>query len=181
MPDPSHITDDPYRPPPDSTPGALRPVPRVYGVLSMVFSALMLVMVVTTVITDMDMYRGTAVTPQPGLPAPQAGLMDAVVTGVTKPDPRSQAFLWINRVVYASTSLCLFVLGVGQVRRRRWAVRLTPIWSIVALGGLVLVSVAGVVLDGRSIAAALPRVALLGPYPVLLLFVFGKARAAADR
>lgn len=180
MPDPSHSLDDPYRPPPhDHAARASRPVPRVYGVLSMIFAALMLALVVITLVVDMQMYGGLATTREPALPPPQEALKEELAAGVAGSDARGQTFIWIHRVVYSSTSLALLVLGLGQLRRRRWAARLTPVWSVVALGGLVLVSVAGVVLDGSSIAAALPALALLGPYPVLLLAVFARAGTGA--
>ena len=70
----------------------------------------------------------------------------------------------------------MLILGIGQVRYRRWAARGTVVWSVFAPGILVAAVVWGMVSSLAEGLALLPATVMLLPYPILLLVFFTRTR-----
>lgn len=183
-------------------------VPRVFGILSIIFSCLVFVMVL---LKSLSM---VTYTPQ------LEGAVYGQDIGDTKATQQALvAFYEATRVPkavtagsYAIMSLVLFLIGLGQLRYRPWALRWTWIWSAAGLvvlfatgwieigwiqpkalelqaalaaaakgGGQqaqMMAMVAGIMTGSTTLA--LLKMALYLPYPIILLIYFTRARVKAS-
>ena len=167
--------ENPYAPPaaavelPLSAPATRSVVPRVFGILSIVFSGLWVLTLVPVAVYH-------AATPPQGAairPASPASRPVAAETAAGESDQMAGPAICLG-LGFMLGSLSLLVIGIGQVRYRRWSARGTVVWSLLALGVL-----AGswtwatvVVKGGRPLMQLLPITLMLLPYPILLLVFF---------
>lgn len=77
----------------------------------------------------------------------------------------------------------LLVIGIGQVRYRRWAVKPTIVWAVLALASMACLLAWGVLArdpGARPTLTMIPSVVFLAPYPILLLVFFTRPRTIAS-
>jgi hypothetical protein len=127
---------------------------------------------------------------------------------VSEANAAGWASVHVQAVLFAVLSLPLFVIGIGQVRYRSWAGRATVIWGIVALVSLGAVTIVNALLvdpkqfaafrliwesarqhpmpepggcvgAATSLAASVPKLILLGAFPIVLLAFFSRPNVAA--
>jgi hypothetical protein len=168
-------------------------IPRTFGTLSIIFASLVLfgslfglLMLIVPVVA--------AHAPPPTRPedAQALKLMSTMYLGTG-----------IISAIFAVLSSLLLVLGIGQLRYRKWAAVWSPRWAIVALGALVIMAIlmtttmtsamggigslgetpnpAAAKTVGTAIGAvyAAMMVVFYAPYPILLLAYFTRDRVRA--
>jgi hypothetical protein len=146
-------------------------VPMVFGILSVIFAGLFLLfcLLAGTI--------GVLSRPRPPVPAERVEPTRPHHRHTEPPDG-AMAIVGLGML---GGSIALLVIGIGQIRYRRWAARAAVVWSIAApavvIGGVVW---AGMVASGDALFALIPTVVLLLPYPVLLLIFFTRPRVLAS-
>ena len=173
--------------------GGVTAVPRTFGILSIVFSSLVLV-------------------------SSLFGLVGLIVPVLLKhaPPPKSpddaaamtmlsSMYLGMGLIsaILSVLSALLLALGIGQLRYRKWAALWSPRWAIVALGALVVMAIlvtktmstsfGGITSmgelhnaqAGRAVGSmiggvyAAMMVVFYSPYPILLIVYFSRDRVRA--
>jgi len=166
---------NPYSPPPEDRPVTQRPPGRVYGVLSVIFGATVLIAglawtqaaaLVPRVADVVPLASGVGVGGEP-LPPPQTAMMAAIAKGLLSVSPIERCLRWTLQAIFFVMPPWLIVLGVVQLAWARRSLWPTRVWSVTAL--LLLVLQLGLHL---AMASRLLPLLILGPYPVLLLRVF---------
>jgi hypothetical protein len=163
-------------PAPPPSPAVRSVVPRVLGILSIVFSGLFLISIPGTAALQSLM--------QP--PAKKVSpVLDEPPRNSESPPPPASAESPVGVVIclilaLLGGSIGLLVLGIGQVRYRRWAARGTVVWSIVAPGLLVAAMVLAIVDSPAAGLSLLPITVMLLPYPILLLVFFTRPRVVGS-
>ena len=145
-------------------------VPLVFGVLSITFAAVVLsgFLLVGSI--------GLVVSQVASRVRPAAAQADAA-----RPSSRRRMD-WPSIICGLSTvsvfPAALLAIGVGQLRRRRWALRATRLWSLLGAGSLIAHTIIALSLwlPGRELVPA--WIPLL-PYPVLQLVFFSRPRVTA--
>jgi hypothetical protein len=200
-------TIDPYQPP--QTDGApIAPLdrahsraPKVFGVLSIVFSSLTLI---GSLLGALGGAMSTALRNVEVPDNPKFAEARSMVQGLA----RIYRIIGVQSLMIALLSVALLVIGIGQLRYRAWARRFSLYWGGTALGavaGMVLISVmllgpayhdlmtaaARTVRSRATVApemgldvlmggsAAVLEVLLYAPYPILLLVFFSRDRVRA--
>lgn len=161
--------------PPGASP-ARSAAPLVLGVLSILFGATLLVSTATGLLALDALDRSTQ-RQDPDLPAPQAGLMAAMTEQIIEVDPRLRAMHWLLQAIGLWMPGPLLLLGVGLVRYRRWAARLTVVWSVAALlclSGLVVLAILT-----HTMGSLAPLILVLAPYPIVLFLLLNRPRTVA--
>ena len=173
--------------------GGVTAVPRTFGILSIVFSSLLLVgslfgllgLIVPVLLKH---------APPPTRPEDAAALqlMSSMYLG-----------MGVVSAIFSVMSALLLALGIGQLRYRKWAAVWSVRWGGVALGAVVVMaivmtktmgatfgSIGGVMPNGNPQAArtvgsaigiiyASMMVVFLSPYPILMLVYFSRERVRA--
>ena len=181
-------------------------IPKVFGVLSIVFGSLMLLGGLIGACTG---FIGQGFTGM-GSKLPGAGGQEAeMVRVMMKYLGTIYAAMGVQSLVFAAMSGWLLAIGIGQARYRRWACRWAVYWgstALVVLVGMILVSVLWIgpaysamfTEIGRSApSGTLPAgltsslsglfggtsgamtAIFYGPYPILLLVYFTRDRVRA--
>jgi hypothetical protein len=194
--------------PPTAPPAARSGVPLVFGILSIVFSGLMILMVPASAgmqyLTKEKPSATTEAKEKPSATTEAKEKPSATTEAKEKPSATTEAPSAADDTSAASQreapetpagvaiclvlglvggNIALLILGIGQVRYRRWAARGTVIWSIVAPGLLVAAMVWNIAGPASTLAeglALLPAIIMLLPYPILLLVFFTRPRVLAS-
>lgn len=185
-------------------------IPRVLGVLSIVFSGIVLLFGGAMLVSGIAFYQQTKRLPGKDLetkkletkkreqPAarqaeqtPREGGREGTLAARNEPAARAkpeasqgvEAVLWIvGPLLLGATFVlgtpALLVLGIGQVRYRRWSYRFTLIWSWSALAGLILSGVMLGIVNANRVASSLSMLLWL-PYPIVMLSLITRPGARA--
>jgi len=208
----------PYQPPtadlspPEAPPSSLPPhersgAPKVFGVLSIVFSCLVLL---GSAVSLLFSVATSAVSPMGNNAAdPDKAAEIAAAMG---PMAGLSKGIGVESVILVVMSVALLVIGIGQVRYRAWARRWSVIWGaaglvsvalMVAIALLIISPAYGELLDSLSRAKAqegqppMPQstgalgnvfggtfavmtVIFYAPYPALMLLFFTRDRVRAS-
>lgn len=171
--------------------GGVTAVPRTFGILSIVFSSLVLVgslFGLIGLIVPVALKHAPPTRPED---AQAMAMLSSMYTcmGV------------ISAILTVMSSL-LLALGIGQLRYRKWAAVWSPRWAIVALGALVVMAIlmttmmrstfgsigelgqtnahaAQEVGSMIGIVYAAMMVVFYSPYPILMLVYFSRERVRA--
>ena len=181
---------NPYQPPAgdgaarSSGPGS-GPSPRVYAWISIGIGLAVVAMGLSSGLELEALLDAWSGQPAPGadLPPPQQGMMAVVAEGLFDTDPRLR---WLQRVWFVISRVMpplLLLLGIVQLKSRRWLHAPTLLWTVAALA-LLAIAVALVVLvtshrPGAAAAGSLALIVAGAPYPVVLLAAARQARRAA--
>jgi len=138
-------SDNPYAPPASlSEPASLpRPAaaqsgaPRVFGILSIVFGSLMILGGLGQIASGL--FTGAMGTMMDDIAGPDAG---AELEQMRNAYAMLDSLMWVQVVqglIFAGMSIWLLVVGIGQLRYRRWAALHSNYWGAAALISLVLI------------------------------------------
>ncbi|MBW2733134.1 MAG: hypothetical protein JRH20_12145 [Deltaproteobacteria bacterium] len=159
-------------------------IPRVFGILSIVFSSLTIVMLMLGFVVGLVASERRGKAKQAAAIAPEAEDTSEVGQEASKSKTRANS-------VQAGAGICvgvawllgpffLLAIGIGQLRYKRWARLATLGWS-----GVVLLAMAAffvlAAFGGMGIAELIPFAFLTVfscAYPVLLLVFFSRPRVA---
>ena len=175
---------NPYAPPASSDapcptePGA-RPrsrVPLVCGILSITFSGLFLMPLLVGLGSAAIFYTAARPPPAEAVPATQPA--------PKRPnEPLSDSGAVVLGLAVLLLTPALLVLGIGQVRYKRWTLVGTTVWAgLAVLSLLTTVLLSSVASTDRFTHAArmLPAVICLAPYPIVLLSLYSRRRVRAS-
>jgi len=213
MPDFTPDNPNPYQPPESPTApmqdtqtaaGQPSSMPKVFGILSIIFASLVLVFglmyVAFGVIFNVAEFMSQTVPPDSPNSAEMKntfGLMGDMYRG-----------MGYQGVVWVVMSTMLLIVGIGQLRYRRWAARWSVIWGALALVSLVIISAIAVLIIGPAyqrffeamntmtkgggsaspgfnigpvfgVATAISNLIFYAPYPIVLLVVFSQKKNRA--
>jgi hypothetical protein len=170
---------NPYAPPvadggpsPSPESASRSAVPRVFGVLSITFSGLFVLLVAVS--AAIGVYSSSA--RSGGAPAPSVREQPMHPVGGDLPHG---AMVCLGLDVIGGT-IALLVIGIGQVRYRRWAARGSVIWSVVVLALFVGSGAWTAIATPLAALSLLPTAVVLLPYPVLLWIFFSRERVVAS-
>ena len=148
-------------------------VPLVFGILSITFSSVLLVM----------MLFGTCSAVIGTITNARRDSKRAQIAEREPPHASSPASVAVTGVYAVLIALpmpvALLVIGIGQVRYRRWALRATRVWSLCAIG-LCVGHILYAAIARTEVVNVIPLTILLLPYPVLLLIFFARRRTVAS-
>jgi hypothetical protein len=138
---------------------------RTYGILSISFGAITLVLALAwiEVMTLERRITDTFASPAPG------GLMATMAKGIVETPPTLRYLLWVMKTIFLVGLVGLGVVQIGRARRALWPTRT---WSIAALALLITQLGLQIALDIHKPLALILPLLVLAPYPVLLLFAF---------
>lgn len=191
---------NPYAPPaetgarsdPSPPPGGETVIPRVFGVLSIVFSSVVIFILALGIVVGFIAHRMKSKAPdQVSAPAKGPVKIVAEVQGnapaqaktakrVSAARPLQEAAGVVIGVAWLLGTPLLLLIGVGQLRYKRWARFASLAWS----GAVLLALTAVVALVALSSAKQDELIALLflnvfsSAYPMLLLIFFTRPRVA---
>jgi hypothetical protein len=155
-------TYDPFTPPASdisATPEApSRPTgaPKIFGILSIVFSSLMLLY------SLLKMLAGGMVSAVGSMAPPSDDPQFAEIQSMLEPMARIyRALAWEGTLVAVLSGL-LLAIGIGQLRYREWARRWTVYWSFAALAAVVGMVAISVLVIGPSYAQIIDQAARVG-------------------
>lgn len=194
-------TWDPQGMPSDGPPGVVTAVPKVFGVLSITFASIQLLL---SLFSACGSAFGRSLGGMGNLP------------GATKQMPHMKVmfehmatiynYMLIQSLLFVVLSAMLLAIGIGQVKYRAWARAWTVYWALAAMVALVIILVISFAVVGplyqkmfEAVAKASPSGAIPGaltnnmsalfggslgvvylifysPYPILLLLFFTKPR-----
>lgn len=198
------VTDEPPEQP-WAQAGPRSVVPRVFGVLSIVFSSLLLFLfLIGAAGAGIKAWRQSQVAARarveqaPPSSSASKGRPVRVEADPAPPRPppaRSKGSRartpggsavsvvgGVSALLFLLLTPALLVLGIGQVRYRRWALTPTIIWAVLALfslGGLVGMAAADPQESGGALVGMITSFAFFAPYPILLLVFFTRPRTIA--
>jgi hypothetical protein len=161
-------------------------VPRVLGVLSLVFSGLALLFGLIFIGTSVAAYKAKIEVEREleKLEAEKSGKKElrSSAPSRTPKKPEPPIPVMIGALLLTATlifgTVALLVLGIGQVRYRPWSYRFSVIWSWAAIVGLVAGG-ALVALHREGVVAALMLIPWL-VYPIVTLSLITGRRARAS-
>ena len=175
---------NPYAPPatsdapPPTTEDAQRPrsrVPLVCGILSITFSGVFLVPLLIGV--------GGAVYYTTARPPAEAPATQPAKPSARTREPLSDSAAAVLGLAVVLLTPALLVLGIGQVRYKRWTSIGTKVWAALALLSLaatVLLSSAPAD-RAMSLVRAGPLIMFMAPYPIVLLSLYSRRVEASLR
>ena len=191
---------DPQRTPDGGPPGVVTAVPKVFGVLSITFASIQLLLGLFSAcgsafgrsLGGMGSLANTA-------KMPHMKVMFEYMATIYN-------YMLIQSIIFVVLSAMLLAIGIGQVKYRAWARAWTVYWTLAAMVALVIILVISFAVVGplyqkmfEAVAKASPSGALPGaltnnmstlmggslgvvylifyaPYPILLLLFFTKSR-----
>jgi hypothetical protein len=176
-----------------TTPGGVTAVPRTFGILSIVFSSLVLV---GSLFGLLGLIVPVALKHAPPTRPEDAQAMAMLSSMYT--------CMGLISAILTVMSSALLALGIGQLRYRKWAAVWSPRWSIVALGALVVMAIlmttmmrstfgsigemGGANRDPHAAQAVGSMIGVVygammvlfySPYPILMLVYFSRERVRA--
>lgn len=164
---------------PDEVGGRRRSaIPKVFGILSVVLSGLMLAYTALLWLALLTVSLSSRASSSGSSTAPAASFDLFRSTGPVIPA--------VLGVCFTVMTVALLVIGIGQLRYRAWAGQWTVRWSLAAMAQIVLAPavVLLVTREPTHITPMIPALLVyLAPYPTLLLILFTRphVRAAMTR
>lgn len=165
-------------------------VPRVFGIMSIVFSSLFGLLLLMSMASMLPTTAKNSAND-----AAEAAEVDAVriTAAMRNGDEQYHKHTWLNvagsgilLLLLAAGTPALLFIGVGQVRYRCWSAKATVIWGAVIVGGLSLTFILGGVAtivgaaQFASMLPAIPGLVALSIYPILLIVFFSKEHIVAS-